>query len=438
MPILTRYKPDTVNDRKVFDSIVSDIFKGYNMSYDKVNPIFKGGFSVLFKVPGHTDRLLRIEYVEKNRELANELIATTMTIEDKLGHLVPKTFGIKVFPLNDVEPTARGCIIVSEIERLDIVDWYDWDNHFDSPEHFAHVYLSVFEEMAKAHLYHSDISPNNIVLTRDGNIKVIDYLESCISNDKSVCYHMPIAHTYGYYDVTMYEMEADDVMLDTHENVFGKLDGRLTTNIPKVKWSPTMHLRYMLYGCGALLISILLKCSMDHFRRKKYADRYDALPDVVKKSIRNLITMGNRKLIVVPYKKQRGHRSVASRQTTGNDKVKTIKRKKVTPKQMSKKAPRVAQKRKTPNNRNNCKTPQRLSKKAPRVVRTPRRTPKRKIPRRTAKRKTPKPTPRRKTKCNVRQNRYKTSDGTWTRIEKGPNGGKFIYNSRGRKQYVKC
>lgn len=296
MPIHVSYQPKSKNERRAFMKIVNQVFSNYSMSLAKTKPVFEGGFSVLFNINGHPDRLLRIEYQDKTKQRTEQLIQNTILVEERIRDLVPQTFGIKIFPFADVVPNTKGCVLISEIERLDIVDWLDWKKYFDSAQQLAAKYLDLVNTLVQNNIYHSDVSENNIICLRDGKMKIIDYLDSCVMAHQHTCNVEPFSHTADYEDTTLSEGKPNSKMLFIQKLVFGKVDNAIY-KIRKPKWSPAIHLQSMLYACGVLLITILAR---NAYTLQDISQRtYNAFPSNVKRSIESLVTLGERKVVLL-------------------------------------------------------------------------------------------------------------------------------------------
>jgi len=269
-----------------------------------------GASAAVYPIPQHPDRLLRIEYASRPLAEVAHRIEPVRELVRRLGRLVPALYSIEM----DTAPGAADTMIVTEIERLEVVDWNDWNVHFRTQADLAHSLFSVFHTMLQQGIAHNDVSRNNIVLTRDGTIRVIDFMDACVDNMSTDCTSPPDQYTSGYVDHTILEPFSPE-----DQRIMQQAVSMFHTRRPLIRFTnPTLNLamlqKNMIYAAGMLLLSIVLKTREPH--RVPMDQVLRSVDPEVLRVIRQAIDLdlGARRLEVLPGRP--GARAESSRRRT--------------------------------------------------------------------------------------------------------------------------
>lgn len=146
------------------------------------NPLGSGTFSDVYDLGN--DTVLRIEpsnYFNRyavSREKVNKYLIDNDRFTSTLYDVFPRIFSVDV-KKSLMSPSA-GWVIAVVMEKLHIDSWSNWRNYFATPEKLIEGAKEATEMMHKTGLIHTDISINNVVLTKTGRIVFIDVDDSCI------------------------------------------------------------------------------------------------------------------------------------------------------------------------------------------------------------------------------------------------------------------
>lgn len=280
-------------------------------------PLYQGGFSALFAMAGAPDRLVRVELLNERVDYVRTRVQRAVGVARRLQPIVPAIYQTEVVPLH--APENWYVAVIAVVERLDIVQWADWGLHFDHDAlALATAMMRVFQRMIDAGMAHTDVSPNNIVLTRAGQIKVIDFMDACVEPASLECRYEPVAWTKGFADLTLSEpddAQGRETMNQIHMLIFGKEVPADMFTRPDPVWDLRRHTLNMIYGAGATLASVLLAAG-DKLTHHATRDGYLALPTPVRVIIEGAMTLDyNRRTIAVPNADASvgGHASASSR-----------------------------------------------------------------------------------------------------------------------------
>ena len=407
MPIPAKYFPSQ-SQRVRFESVLTAFLASeYKIPYATTNPKYVGGCSVLFAIPGKPGRLLRLEMDSGKLWNSQARVSALSSVSARLDDIMPKIYKGLVVPL--VNGASNYGLIAQEIEELELVDWKDWRMHFKSATDLAKALMTVFQRMIDARVGHTDMSINNVVLTRKGRVLVIDLLDSCFTekqtNTSNPCFSEPVATTLGFTDASLWvkpEKKYADATLKLTKIVFGanapqKLQRRFG------KWNMDRHLENLKFAAGATLMCIATNHNdVTHVTASEFA----GLPAPVQQVIRSAMHPNlSERFITVPQGSA-GHYSNLSekRALPANYPLACTKDECVG--DVCLKKPRVS-----------AKKPQQ-----PTLVQKP------PVRRRVS---------ARRSRCNKDKTRVTLTDGSTRALSKGPQGGLF-YRKSGRRSYVKC
>jgi hypothetical protein len=226
------------------------------------NPLGSGTFSDVYDLGN--DTVLRIEpstyfnrYADAHERVNKYLIDNSYFITT-LYDIFPRIYSVDV--KKSLLSSTTGWVIAVVMEKLDIDNWTNWRNYFATPEKLIKSAKEATEMMHKSGLIHTDISVNNVLLTKAGRIVFIDVDDSCLIPG---CDSSP-GRTPGY--------EAPEWALGGHADIKGKARAAMKETIaewgidPKTLPKETDFKRghydeplkkNTIYGMGALLYHIL-------------------------------------------------------------------------------------------------------------------------------------------------------------------------------------
>lgn len=252
--------------------------------YEILGRIGSGGMSVVYKAKCHTlDRLVAIK-VLKEEFASDENFVSKFKMEAQAAARLSHPNIVNVYDV--VDEGNLHYIVMELIEGITLKSYIEKRGFLENKEAIG-IAIQVAQGIAAAHeqhIIHRDIKPQNMIISRDGNVKVADFgIARAVSSQTmnatavgSVHYISPEQARGGYCDersdiysfgITMYEMVTGRVPFEGDNTVAVAL-AHLETPI-----TPPSQL-YPVVSSG--LEQIILKCT-----QKKPDRRYSSIGDVI-------------------------------------------------------------------------------------------------------------------------------------------------------------
>ena len=252
--------------------------------YEILGRIGSGGMSVVYKAKCHTlDRLVAIK-VLKEEFASDENFVSKFKME---AHAAARLSHPNIVNVYDVVDEGNLHYIVMElIEGITLKSYIEKKGFLENKEAIG-IAIQVAQGIAAAHeqhIIHRDIKPQNMIISRDGNVKVADFgIARAVSSQTmnatavgSVHYISPEQARGGYCDersdiysfgITMYEMVTGRVPFEGDNTVAVALAHLETPITPPSQLNPVV---------SSGLEQIILKCT-----QKKPDRRYSSIGDVI-------------------------------------------------------------------------------------------------------------------------------------------------------------
>lgn len=252
--------------------------------YEILGRIGSGGMSVVYKAKCHTlDRLVAIK-VLKEEFASDENFVSKFKMEAQAAARLSHPNIVNVYDV--VDEGNLHYIVMELIEGITLKSYIEKKGFLENKEAIG-IAIQVAQGIAAAHeqhIIHRDIKPQNMIISRDGNVKVADFgIARAVSSQTmnatavgSVHYISPEQARGGYCDersdiysfgITMYEMVTGRVPFEGDNTVAVAL-AHLETPIT----SPSQLNPVVSSG----LEQIILKCT-----QKKPDRRYSSIGDVI-------------------------------------------------------------------------------------------------------------------------------------------------------------
>ena len=252
--------------------------------YEILGRIGSGGMSVVYKAKCHTlDRLVAIK-VLKEEFASDENFVSKFKMEAQAAARLSHPNIVNVYDV--VDEGNLHYIVMELIEGITLKSYIEKKGFLENKEAIG-IAIQVAQGIAAAHeqhIIHRDIKPQNIIISRDGNVKVADFgIARAVSSQTmnatavgSVHYISPEQARGGYCDersdiysfgITMYEMVTGRVPFEGDNTVavaFAHLETPIT---PPSQLNPVV---------SSGLEQIILKCT-----QKKPDRRYSSIGDVI-------------------------------------------------------------------------------------------------------------------------------------------------------------
>jgi hypothetical protein len=234
----------------------------YGLEYD-ITPVFaSGGFSDVYDLGNN--RLLHIEAStgSKNTGGLNRLKVNTV-IKDGNFKIFPKIYNTEI--KTGLITETFGWVIVTEMQKLDIVSWKLWRKYFQTEIKLINAIKAATEKMHLSGIIHTDISHNNVVLTNNGKIMFIDFSNSALDQDTQIePEHTPgyVAPEWCFKNPTFKFTGPEKKTMLSYLNEWGLTESDIKPIKPmlrkKRQYSSYQYLiDNTIYGMGALAYSIL-------------------------------------------------------------------------------------------------------------------------------------------------------------------------------------
>lgn len=252
--------------------------------YEILGRIGSGGMSVVYKAKCHTlDRLVAIK-VLKEEFASDENFVSKFKMEAQAAARLSHPNIVNVYDV--VDEGNLHYIVMELIEGITLKSYIEKKGFLENKEAIG-IAIQVAQGIAAAHeqhIIHRDIKPQNMIISRDGNVKVADFgIARAVSSQTmnatavgSVHYISPEQARGGYCDersdiysfgITMYEMVTGRVPFEGDNTVAVAL-AHLETPI-----TPPSQLNLVV---SSGLEQIILKCT-----QKKPDRRYSSIGDVI-------------------------------------------------------------------------------------------------------------------------------------------------------------
>lgn len=219
-----------------------------------------GGQAALFRDPRSPRWLVRLEPVwHVPRATLDKKVAEFRKVHAALERagVTPGVKDVHLFPGAD---GGKSSLFAMRIEAVDIIQWKSWRSHFkNSPLRLTHAVFALFRTMADAGVAHTDASPNNIVLLRDGRIMAIDIFDACRHRCGSLaCSDEPRGYTAGYADLAALGKKRHEVWPKykrLYSHFFSEADVRKAVAVSS--WTFEHHLENASHNAGMLILDVL-------------------------------------------------------------------------------------------------------------------------------------------------------------------------------------
>lgn len=253
--------------------------------YEILEKIGSGGMSVVYKAKCHTlNRLVAIK-VLKEEFVSDENFVSKFKMEAQAAARLSHPNIVNVYDVVDEENLHY--IVMELIEGITLKSYIEKKELLDSKEAIG-IAIQVAQGIAAAHeqhIIHRDIKPQNMIISKDGKVKVADFgIARAVSSQTvnssaavgSVHYISPEQARGGYCDersdiysfgITLYEMVTGRVPFEGDNTVAVALAHLEDPVVPPGDYNPQVY---------PGLEDIILKCT-----KKKPDRRYGSMEEVI-------------------------------------------------------------------------------------------------------------------------------------------------------------
>ena len=252
--------------------------------YEILERIGSGGMSVVYKAQCHTlNRLVAIK-VLKEEFVFDETFVGKFKMEAQSAARLSHPNIVSVYDV--VEEGMLHYIVMELIEGITLKSYIEKKGFLENKEAIG-IAIQVASGIAAAHeqhIIHRDIKPQNMIISRDGKVKVADFgIARAVSTQTinatavgSVHYISPEQARGGYCDersdiysfgITLYEMATGRVPFEGDNTVAVALAHLEEPVIPPKEYNPDI--------CDGLQ-QIIIKCT-----QKRPERRYEKMTDVI-------------------------------------------------------------------------------------------------------------------------------------------------------------
>ena len=253
--------------------------------YEILEKIGSGGMSVVYKAKCHTlNRLVAIK-VLKEEFASDENFVSKFKMEAQAAARLSHPNIVNVYDVVDEENLHY--IVMELIEGITLKSYIEKKELLDSKEAIG-ITIQVAQGIAAAHeqhIIHRDIKPQNMIISKDGKVKVADFgIARAVSSQTvnssaavgSVHYISPEQARGGYCDersdiysfgITLYEMVTGRVPFEGDNTVAVALAHLEDPVVPPGDYNPQVY---------PGLEDIILKCT-----KKKPDRRYGSMEEVI-------------------------------------------------------------------------------------------------------------------------------------------------------------
>ena len=253
--------------------------------YEILEKIGSGGMSVVYKAKCHTlNRLVAIK-VLKEEFASDENFVSKFKMEAQAAARLSHPNIVNIYDVVDEENLHY--IVMELIEGITLKSYIEKKELLDSKEAIG-IAIQVAQGIAAAHeqhIIHRDIKPQNMIISKDGKVKVADFgIARAVSSQTvnssaavgSVHYISPEQARGGYCDersdiysfgITLYEMVTGRVPFEGDNTVAVALAHLEDPVVPPGDYNPQVY---------PGLEDIILKCT-----KKKPDRRYGSMEEVI-------------------------------------------------------------------------------------------------------------------------------------------------------------
>lgn len=253
--------------------------------YEILEKIGSGGMSVVYKAKCHTlNRLVAIK-VLKEEFASDENFVSKFKMEAQAAARLSHPNIVNVYDVVDEENLHY--IVMELIEGITLKNYIEKKELLDSKEAIG-IAIQVAQGIAAAHeqhIIHRDIKPQNMIISKDGKVKVADFgIARAVSSQTvnssaavgSVHYISPEQARGGYCDersdiysfgITLYEMVTGRVPFEGDNTVAVALAHLEDPVVPPGDYNPQVY---------PGLEDIILKCT-----KKKPDRRYGSMEEII-------------------------------------------------------------------------------------------------------------------------------------------------------------
>lgn len=253
--------------------------------YEILEKIGSGGMSVVYKAKCHTlNRLVAIK-VLKEEFASDENFVSKFKMEAQAAARLSHPNIVNVYDVVDEENLHY--IVMELIEGITLKNYIEKKELLDSKEAIG-IAIQVAQGIAAAHeqhIIHRDIKPQNMIISKDGKVKVADFgIARAVSSQTvnssaavgSVHYISPEQARGGYCDersdiysfgITLYEMVTGRIPFEGDNTVAVALAHLEDPVVPPGDYNPQVY---------PGLEDIILKCT-----KKKPDRRYGSMEEVI-------------------------------------------------------------------------------------------------------------------------------------------------------------
>ena len=253
--------------------------------YEILEKIGSGGMSVVYKAKCHTlNRLVAIK-VLKEEFASDENFVSKFKMEAQAAARLSHPNIVNVYDVVDEDNLHN--IVMELIEGITLKNYIEKKELLDSKEAIG-IAIQVAQGIAAAHeqhIIHRDIKPQNMIISKDGKVKVADFgIARAVSSQTvnssaavgSVHYISPEQARGGYCDersdiysfgITLYEMVTGRVPFEGDNTVAVALAHLEDPVVPPGDYNPQVY---------PGLEDIILKCT-----KKKPDRRYGSMEEVI-------------------------------------------------------------------------------------------------------------------------------------------------------------
>ena len=270
--------------------------------YEILGRIGSGGMSVVYKAKCHTlDRLVAIK-VLKEEFASDENFVSKFKMEAQAAARLSHPNIVNVYDV--VDEGNLHYIVMELIEGITLKSYIEKKGFLENKEAIG-IAIQVAQGIAAAHeqhIIHRDIKPQNMIISRDGNVKVADFgIARAVSSQTmnatavgSVHYISPEQARGGYCDersdiysfgITMYEMVTGRVPFEGETNVAVALMHIQSEITPPRQLEPSIPVSFE---------KIILKCTQKKPERR-YASARELIAD-----LRKVLTHPDGEYVVIP------------------------------------------------------------------------------------------------------------------------------------------
>lgn len=255
--------------------------------YEILERIGSGGMSVVYKAQCHTlDRLVAIK-VLKEEFAFDESFVSKFKMEAQAAARLSHPNIVSVYDV--VDEDVLHYIVMELIEGITLKNYIEKKGHLESKEAIG-IAIQVAQGIGAAHeqhIIHRDIKPQNMIISRDGKVKVADFgIARAVSTQTmnatavgSVHYISPEQAKGGYCDersdiysfgITMYEMVTGKVPFEGDNTIAVALAHLEEPVTPPSEYVPEI---------SRALEQIILKCTQKR-QERRYANVQEVIGDL--------------------------------------------------------------------------------------------------------------------------------------------------------------